>query len=120
VAAPVAFLAKPIISFIFGNAYLGAVSVLQIYIWSSISLFLGTVVGHQLMAENRTRSVFLLNFIAMIVNVVLNLVFIPKLGLIGAAVATLIAYTTIPLIMLFLPKKDNSDLVPKNLNLINS
>jgi Na+-driven multidrug efflux pump len=56
----------------------------------------------------------------MIVNVVLNLVFIPKLGLIGAAVATLIAYTTIPLIMLFLPKKDNSDLVPKNLNLINS
>ena len=85
-----------------------------------ISLFLGTVVGHQLMAENRTRSVFLLNFIAMIVNVVLNLVFIPKLGLIGAAVATLIAYTTIPLIMLFLPKKDNSDLVPKNLNLINS
>jgi len=120
VAAPVAFLAQPFVNFVFGSAYLGATPVLQIYIWSSISLFIGAVVGQQLMAENRTRAIFILNFSAMIVNIVLNLILIPRVGLIGAAISTLIAYSTVPLLMLFLPKKTNSDLTPENLNLLNS
>jgi O-antigen/teichoic acid export membrane protein len=109
VALPIALLAGPIISFIFGAQYLAAVPILQIYIWSSIGLFLGVVVSNQLMAENRTRAVFAINFAAMAVNVVLNIILIPKIGLIGSALATLIAYSIAPIWMLFLRRSNNKD-----------
>ncbi len=105
IAAATAFLASPFISFVFGSAYLAAVPVLQIYIWSSIGLFLGTVVFHQLTAENRTRQIFLINLAAMIINVGLNIYFIPRLGLVGAALATLIAYSVAPVWLALSPRK---------------
>jgi len=106
----IALLAQPLISFIFGAAYLAAVPVLQIYIWSSIGLFLGVVVSNQLMAENRTKIIFIINFSAMAINVVLNIILIPKLGLVGAALSTLSAYSIAPIWMLFL-KRYNKDKV---------
>ncbi|MFA6513908.1 MAG: flippase [Patescibacteria group bacterium] len=106
VAAPIAFFAKPIISIIFGSEYLAAIPVLQIYIWSSIGLFLAAAAGQQLMAENRSKDIFLVNFISMIINVGLNFILIPKLGIIGAAVATLITYFVTPTWMLFLKRKN--------------
>jgi O-antigen/teichoic acid export membrane protein len=97
VAVPISLLAKPIISLVFGASYLASASVLQLYIWSSLGLFVGTGVGHQLMAENRTKTIFWLNFGTMILNVGLNILLIPKIGLIGAALATLISYIVSPL-----------------------
>ncbi|QQG52618.1 MAG: flippase [Candidatus Falkowbacteria bacterium] len=101
VALPIMLLAAPVISFIFGSQYLAAVPILQIYIWSSVGLFLGAVVNNQLMAENRTRAVFAINFTAMAVNVVLNIILIPKIGLIGSALATLAAYSIASIWLLF-------------------
>ncbi len=100
IAISVALLSKPIISFIFGADYLPAISVLKIYIWSSVGLFLGSVVGSQLMAENRTKEIFTINFVAMVINVALNLWLIKSIGLVGAALATLVAYSIAPLWML--------------------
>lgn len=96
VAVPISLLAKPIIALVFGGEYLGSALVLKLYIWSTLGLFVGSGVGNQLMAENRTKTIFWLNFFAMILNVSLNLYLIPKLGLPGAAVATLISYLLIP------------------------
>lgn len=97
VAIPIALLAKPIITLVFGVSYLASVPVLQLYIWSSLGLFVGSGVSHQLMAENRTKAIFWLNFGAMILNVALNIFLIPRLGLAGAALASLFAYLVSPL-----------------------
>jgi O-antigen/teichoic acid export membrane protein len=101
VALPISFLAKPIISLVFGIEYLASAPVLQLYIWSSFGLFLGAGVSNQLMAENRTKAIFGVNLVAMVVNVGLNLYLIPKLGLIGAALTTLVSYAIIPLWLFF-------------------
>ena len=45
----------------------------------------------------------------MIANVVLNIILIRRVGLIGAAISTLIAYSVAPLVMLFLPSKPKGD-----------
>lgn len=111
VALPIMFLAAPIIGFIFGAQYLAAVPILQIYIWSSVGLFIGAVVSNQLMAENRTRTVFAINFAAMAVNVVLNIILIPKIGLIGSALATLAAYSIAPIWILFLRSDKNKKIL---------
>jgi O-antigen/teichoic acid export membrane protein len=95
-AIPIMLLAKPIILTIFGNSYLESVSILKIYIWSSFGLFLSFAVNQYLMSENKVMVIFWLNFIAMVLNIVLNLIFIPMYGIVGSAWATLISYLVIP------------------------
>lgn len=96
-AIPVTFLAKPIIYILFGSGYLDSVNILQIYIWSSIGLFLGTAISQYLMSENLVKTIFYLNFLTMASNIILNLILIPLLGISGSAWATLISYLIIPI-----------------------
>lgn len=100
IAVPISLLAKPLILFLFGTKYLLSVPILQIYIWSGVGLFLGWAVNQYLMAENRTRLIFIANLVATVTNVCLNLWLIPRVGLYGAAIATLVSYFIIPLIVL--------------------
>ena len=72
-------------------------NVLKIYIWSNLGLFLGTAVYQYLITENRIKLIFIITCLAMIANIILNLILIPKLGLIGAAWATLISYMVVPI-----------------------
>jgi O-antigen/teichoic acid export membrane protein len=97
IAIPISFLAKPIIYVLFGNGYLESVNILRIYIWSSFGMFLGWATGQYLMSENFVKIIFWLNFLAMATNVVLNLIFIPDFGLLGAAWATFISYLIVPI-----------------------
>lgn len=96
-AIPITLLSKPIIHVLFGSGYLESIPILRIYIWSSVGLFMGSAVSQYLMSENMIKTIFLLNFMAMILNIVLNFIFIPIFGLIGSAYATLISYMILPL-----------------------
>lgn len=92
----ITFLAKPIMTILFGNSYLESVAILKIYIWSSVGLFLTVAVNQYLISENSVKTIFWLNFLSMIVNIGLNIWLIPLIGLLGAAWATLISYFVIP------------------------
>ena len=96
-AIPVSLLSKPIIHIIFGSGYIESVGILRIYIWSSVGLFLGWAVGQYLMSEDLVKTIFWLNFLSMIINIVLNFIFIPKFGIIGSAWATTISYAITPI-----------------------
>lgn len=104
-ATPIALLSKPIIIFLFGSGYLESVGILRIYIWSSVGLFLGVAITQYLMSENLVKIIFWLNVFVMVVNIVLNLIFIPKFGILGAAWATLISYLISPVAILFYKRK---------------
>ena len=96
IAITITFLAKPIMTILFGNSYLESVAILKIYIWSSVGLFLTVAVNQYLISENSVKTIFWLNFLSMIVNIGLNIWLIPLIGLLGAAWATLISYFVIP------------------------
>ena len=96
IVVPVALLAKPLILWLYGIKYLASVPVLQIYIWSNLALFLWIALSQYLMAEDKVRTIFFVNIFAMIINVGLNLILIPIMGIRGAALATLISYSTLP------------------------
>ena len=72
IAVPISILAKFVIIILFGNAYLAAVPVLQIYIWSGVGLFLSAGVNQYLLAENMVRTIFTVYLISMITNIVLR------------------------------------------------
>lgn len=106
-ALPTALLSKYLISIIFGVGFIGALSVLQIYVWSNIGAALNLVMTQLLITENYTKIITSSVFFGMASNVILNLILIPKYGMVGAAIASLISYL-IPFISIFLFKKSRN------------
>lgn len=100
IALPTTMLAGLIIKIIFGSAFMGAVLILQIYIWSNISTSLNMLANYYLVAENLKKILFFSSFIGMSTNVILNIFLIPRYGMAGAAFATLISYS-IPFLFIF-------------------
>ena len=97
IAGPIFFFSPFIIRTLFGSAYLGAILVLQIYIWSSLGFFLIAAISTYLISEEKIKLLFFINLLTVFVNVGLNVYLIPRYGLVGAALATLIAYSLMPL-----------------------
>ena len=96
IAIPISIFSELIVNLVFGPDYLASASILRLYVWSSIGFFIASGIGNKLMAENRTQAIFGVNLASMIINIVLNLYLIPMLGLIGAALATLLSYSAMP------------------------
>jgi O-antigen/teichoic acid export membrane protein len=67
-------------------------------------VFLGAASGQYLIAENFNKLTFVRTGFGAIVNIALNLVLIPKMGMMGAAIATLIAYASATFFILVIPK----------------
>jgi len=91
VAFPMTFLAAPVIETLYGKAYIESGIILSIHIWASIFVFLGVASGRWMLAENRQILSLQRSFFGMVINVVLNLLLIPIYGVVGAAVATVVA-----------------------------
>ena len=84
--------------------YSAAAPILAVHVWSGVFVFLGTANGQYMIAEDLSKLTFLRNGIGAAVNIILNLWFIPLIGIMGAAIATLIAYFTSTFFVFFIPK----------------
>jgi O-antigen/teichoic acid export membrane protein len=93
VSIPMTLLSGFLVRTLFGEAYAPAGTILSIYMWSSVFVYLGVANGRWLIAEN--LQVFRMRALttAAIINIVLNYVFIKLIGLEGAALATLVSYS---------------------------
>lgn len=91
IALPMTFLSDWLVNLLYGEQYNQAGSVLMIHIWAGIFVFLGVASGKWFMAENLQMLSFWRTFYGMVLNVILNFVFIPKYGIQGAAIATLVS-----------------------------
>jgi len=91
VAIPMTFLSGLVVTLLFGNAYVQAGPVLSIHIWSGLFVFLGFASGKWFIIEGLQRYSFYRTLLGAIVNVVLNLIMIPKFGVLGAASATVVS-----------------------------
>jgi O-antigen/teichoic acid export membrane protein len=92
VAVATSFFSNMVINLLFGAQYAEAGPVLAIYIWASVPVFLTVASNQYLIAENKTRVALFRTVAGSVVNVILNLILIPRLGMIGAAIAALTAY----------------------------
>lgn len=95
---------KYLILIIFGGSFIGALSALYISVWSTVGASLNAFAQQILVVENLTKNTTIATFLGMLFNIVLNLILIPRYGISGAALATLISYM-IPFLSLFAFKK---------------
>lgn len=89
------FLARTMVQLLFGDAYLAAVPVLQVHIWSTIAVFLGIASTQWLLAEGLQFVTLISTAIGLLANLLLNFFLIPAYGALGAAIATTISYTLV-------------------------
>ena len=98
---PITLMADWLIDFLYGGKYNQAGLILQIHIWSSIFVFIGYAGSKWLIAKN-LQTIALINMSAgAVVNILLNWLLIPKMGIAGAAYVTLISQALTFLIMPF-------------------
>jgi len=90
IALPMTFLSDWVVNLLYGEQYNQAGSVLMIHIWAGVFVFLGVASGKWFISENLQMLAFWRTFYGMVVNVALNFLLIPKYGIQGAAISTLI------------------------------
>jgi O-antigen/teichoic acid export membrane protein len=86
----VTLLADKIIQIVYGSMYIHSAIALQILVWSFFIMCVCTVPTLGLSSANKQHVVTTGMGITAILNIILNLVLIPKYSLIGAAIATII------------------------------
>jgi O-antigen/teichoic acid export membrane protein len=109
----VMFFGSWMIEILYGKAYIAGTSVLHIYTWASIWTSIGLVTYYYLLAERKTYILFWSSCLAMVINVILNFMWIPQYGIVGAAWATFFSYiaTAFPLITLLRKKSISPDVI---------
>jgi len=91
VALPMSFLSDWVVDLLYGTNYSEAGGVLMIHIWAGIFVFLGVASGKWFVNENLQMLSFYRTFLGATINIVLNILLLPKFGIQGAAFATLVS-----------------------------
>lgn len=91
VAIFVSMFANAIAAFAFGSAFRESGEVLKLYAWAGVAVFLGGASSSYLVTQNLTKIALIRTLFGAVLNVLLNLILIPRYGTQGAAAASLIA-----------------------------
>ncbi|MFC4354214.1 flippase [Chryseomicrobium palamuruense] len=95
---------KLIISILYGEQFLQAANILSISVFAGTLAMLGSARSIWMISEGLQRYTIIYTIAGLIVNVTLNLIFIPRFGGFGAATATLVAQV-VNILVLFLFKE---------------
>jgi len=111
-------LAKPIVALLFGSEYSQTAGILAVAVWYSTFSHYGEVRNVWILAEGKQKHLTAINVVGALSNVLLNLLLIPVLGAIGAALASLVTqfFTNVIIGFIFKPIRRNNYLMIKSLN----
>jgi len=92
VAIPMTLLSSWLVDTLFGDAYSRAGAMLAVLIWSNVFSFLEIARSAFLSSMNWTRIHFVTVLLGCFLNIILNVLLIPRYGGMGAVIASLVAY----------------------------
>ena len=97
--------AAPMIELFYGKEYLPTASLLIVLIWSEVPIFFAAALGSALVAKGLQRYMPIGAAVGAAMNILLNLVWIPRYGALGASWATVISYSVSGIFYLLLITK---------------
>jgi O-antigen/teichoic acid export membrane protein len=112
-------LAPEIITFVYGESFVPSILVFQILILTTAPIFLSSPLGNALIISNQQKKTFLITLSGAAINIILNIILIPKFSLYGAAAATLITYMFI-MFLFFISIFKYTQIKPLNLKIFAS
>jgi len=85
-------LAPKIIDFVYDSSYFSSILAFQILLIMVVFYYISNPFFHALIISNQQKKVFWATFFGAVINIILNLILIPKYSLYGAAISTVIAF----------------------------
>ncbi|MFG6095986.1 flippase [Leptothoe sp. ISB3NOV94-8A] len=104
-AVIIALASNQLILLTFGPTYIDSAGILAVHIWAGLFIFMRAAFNRWILMENVLFLSVITQGLGGTINILLNLLLIPKLGGYGAALATLVSYATASYFALFFHKK---------------
>lgn len=104
-AVIVSFISEPVINILYGIEFGKAAVILSIHIWAGIFIFMRAVFSKWILVEDAIAFSMITQGTGAGANVLLNFVFIPIYGGLGAAIATILSYAMASYFSLLFYKK---------------
>lgn len=82
------FFASFVVGILYGEAYSPSVNALRCAVWFTTFSYLGAVRNIWILAENKQKYLWIINLSGASFNVILNIIFIPYWGIVGAALTS--------------------------------
>lgn len=82
---------KYLLSFLFGKQYIAGFGVLVILLMGKLFLSVSSIGNEAIMLLKKTKTIFFMSLTAVILNIGLNIILIPRIGIVGSAIATSIS-----------------------------
>ncbi len=101
-AAGLILVTEPIVTLIFGTNYNGAIPVIQVLSVYAVFQAISKITSNGLDFLGQARKRAIIKTLTSILNVILNIILIPNIGVVGAAVATVISYPIYSLANIYL------------------
>ncbi len=110
--------ADPIISLLYGQDYSQSANALRIITWYTTFSYLGVVRGIWILNKNYQKYLWIINLSGALLNVIINFLLIPFIGIYGAAIASLLTQFFANFIIGFIikPIRENNVLMIKGFN----
>lgn len=100
-AVAMQWLAGPLVRALFGAEYAAAAPVLALHIWAGVFIFMRALLSRWLVAEDLLKFSLVTHLAGAVINVLGNLLLIPRHGPLGAAIATVVSYAVASWLALF-------------------
>ena len=91
IALPMTFLSNWLVTLLYGEAYREAGQILMIHIWAGVFVFMGVASSKWFISEGLQRHLTINTVAGAIMNILLYIFLIPKYGIYGAAIATVMS-----------------------------
>lgn len=116
----ITFFAKEIILVLYGKKYLPAVSSLSLIVWYTSFSYFGAINNIYMISEKKSKWVQITTLVGALVNIVLNMLLIPQMGICGAALASLLTQVITNFILLYVikPLRDDFFIVVKGIGIV--
>lgn len=110
--------AEFIIDILYGEEFASAANILRAVVWFITFSYLGSIRNIWILAKNKQKYLWVINASGAALNVILNLVLIPYLGGVGAAIVSVITQLFTNFIIGFImpPIRENNSLILQALN----
>lgn len=104
IAILITFTSEYIFNILYKPEYGYGAQILAIHIWAGVFVFLGSASGQYLIAEGYLKISLLRTAFGAVVNIFLNIWWIPLYGIKGAAYGSLVAYACATFFIILIPK----------------
>ena len=113
--------ASVVVKMIYGDAYIEAISTLRIITWYTAFAHMGTVRNIWILAEQKQHLLWKINLSGALLNIVVNSLLIPIIGINGAAISSVLSqfFVNFVLCIIIKPLKTAGKLMIDGINPFN-